>query len=243
MNFNDFELDITGLVPVQNAVEPVSNKLRKLTDTYSEYAKLVFLFDVSGSMAGSVDGGYCGSSLEINGKPVTPVSRIDLVKRMAKQEIDARYKKYPQSQTTVIRFGSHAETIFDGGTKNDLDAAMDQLNAHSHLSGGTDIMSGLRKAMQVSRENPSPVGIHHFIVVTDGADGGTYAIDEWIPALKASGVVLDYIHIGRDSSGNENLRQATKKLGGAYVVVDSVKAFEEKFLEAVNRPLMIEAGQ
>ncbi len=237
---NDFDtLDLTGmeLTSSQTNLTPVSNQLRKLSDTIQEYAKLVFLIDVSGSMSSAV-GGY-DSATEYGDR----ISRMELVKKMAKQEIEARFKKFPDSHVAVVRFGSHAETVFDEGRLTDVPPALDKLNCHGHLAGGTDIMSSLRKAMTVCREHPSPVGVHHFIVVSDGGDGGTCVLPEWLPALKASGVVLDYIHVGDSSYHNEPLEKACVALHGEFVVVDSVAAFEEKFLAAVNRVLMIEAGQ
>src|SRR6185369_17990762 len=101
----------------------------------------------SGSMSSSV-----GSYDEATGDRI---SRMELVRKMAGQEIDARFKKYPASHVAVIRFGSHAETVFDEGRPEDVKPALDKLNCHGHLSGGTDIMSSIRKAMTVCREHPS----------------------------------------------------------------------------------------
>ena len=67
-----------------------------------------------------------------------------------------------------------------------------------------------------------------------GGDGGTYVLPEWVPVLKASGIVLDYIHIG-DAYVNEPLQNACKALGGEFVVVNNELDFTTKFVEAVHR--------
>ena len=64
------------------------------------------------------------------------------------------------------------------------------------------------------------------------------AISSWVPNLKASGIVLDYIHIGEEGCANAELRAACVALGGEYCVVNSEREFEAKFVEAVHRKLL-----
>jgi len=101
----------------------------------------------------------------------------------------------------------------------------------------TEIMSAIRAAVEVCRKRPSLVGIHHVIIMSDGCDGGTHVLPEWLPTLKASGVVLDYIHIG-DESVNDELKAACTALGGECVVVNSEKDFAERFAIACARPML-----
>ena len=228
MKLDELTPDFSGMEITVKRTEVVRNsKLQKLSDTYAEHAKLVFIFDVSGSMDSSIS--YdCKTGESGPGK-------MDLVKKLARQEIEKRYQKFPGSRVAVIQFGSRAETIFDDGAPDELWPALENLTAHGHLSYSTDILSGIRKAMEVCRAKPSRIGVHHFIIVGDGQDSGTYAIDSWLPALKASGVVLDYIHIGSEGSLNEPLQKACVALAGEFVTVDSEEAFEAKFIAAAER--------
>jgi hypothetical protein len=178
--------------------------------------------------------------MDFSKKQEQPPSRMDLMKRCAKSEIEKRFKKYPASRVAVIEFGSAAELAFDDGKPEQLWPVLNRMYEYGHLSSSTDIMGAIRAAVETCRAKPSVVGIHHVIITSDGCDGGTYAIESWIPMLKASGVVLDYIHIG-DMEGNEPLRKACEALGGEYVVVNSEKDFEERFAIASAR-LMLPSG-
>lgn len=167
-----------------------------------------------------------------------PPTRIDVVKQLAKQEIERRFARYPRSRIAVISFDSSPNTLFDDGTPDQLWPALEQLHAY----GGTDILAAIRMGMDVCRKAPSKVGIHHFIVVSDGEDHvADHNIGQWVPALKASGVVLDYIHIG-DYDANDGLKKACADLGGEFVVVSSVHDLEKKFIAAVGRKLLASAA-
>jgi Mg-chelatase subunit ChlD len=291
------------------------NGFRKLTDTYDEHAKLVFIFDVSGSMDSRIAKSYTdgwtwpvealcdirrkclAACTKVNnalfgGMPLDPAdealapmmdtergpmgefafsaitdeeleervvratlmdhfgievnwsrhgsasapTRLECVKKLAKQELEKRFAKYPQSQVSVVRFGSHAESLFNDGVAVDLWPVLDNLSIG--CGGGTDILAGIRKGMDTCRKASSQVGVHHFIIVSDGEDGEAgSAIGSWVPTLKASGICLDYIHIG-DSGVNTGLEAACKALGGECVVVTSIKDLEAKFIEAVGRLML-----
>ena len=228
MAFGNLNLKGTELT-VRKMEVAETPKLRKLGETYSEHAKLVFIFDISGSMSSGV-----GKYVEGEKLP----SRMELTKSVAKAQIEARFAKYPGSHVAVIQFGDGHDVLFDDGKPEELWPKLEEMDCHGRRSSSTDIMGAIRGAMTVCRKSPSPVGVHHFIMVGDGGDGGTRVIDSWIPALKASGVVLDYIHIGESHYANEDLQRACLALGGEFVAVDSAEAFQERFLTAMNRLLL-----
>jgi hypothetical protein len=208
-------------------------------------------------------------AVDFSKKLQQPPTRIDLVKKLAKQEIAGRFKKFPQSKVSVIPFSGHPVTLFDCQDPDNLWPALDLLSTtwsaylcHScgktydrntariacecggklkmeGSDGGTDILEAIREAMELCRKNPSPVGIHHIILVTDGEDFQAEAnIGGWVPSMKASGVVLDYIHIGEASQANKGLKDACAALGGEYVNVNTERELEEKFIAAVNRLML-----
>lgn len=334
MNLDSTEMDLGGgLVLHREAVETTAG-FKKVSDTYNEFAKLVFLFDVSGSMNSRIvtdahgetyinefiwpDGfipevgrktgeivqkvnalllagdpfylmqldavemeytklfnaergpmnefmfspvddddikarivkndliGFFQILPNIIKKHQEPPTRIGVVRKLAKQEIHRRFKKYPKSRVAVIPFSGCAAPLFDDGKEDQVDAAVDQLacqltikhanGSETYMDGSTHIMTAIAVAMQVCAEKPSDVGIHHFIVVSDGEDSSTYEIGSWIPNMKASGIVLDYIHIG-DSQPNDRLKAACVALGGECVTVNSEKELGTKFFQAATRML------
>lgn len=271
--------------------------VKKLTGVYDEHQKLVFLFDVSGSMGeyletsakdfewtdeviASVeeklrglialeadanlsrwsDGFDAVSALprDENGARIVTVdknavakayrffnlkptrrtpSRIELVKTLAKREIEARFDKYADSSVAVIPFGDNAKVSFDDGTRTEVSAVLERLRIGMDEvnENGTNILGALRVGVECCRKHPSSVGLHHFVLVSDGQDSNACEIKDWVPMLKASGVVIDYIHIGREGSANAAVQAACKELGGEFVVVNNVEDFETRFIQAVTR--------
>ena len=171
---------------------------------------------------------------QVTNRDTKAPTRMSVVKRLAKQEIVKRFQKFPKSRIAVIAFNDHPTVLFDDGASGELDAEVEKL----HASGGTNILEAIKQGMEVCRAKPSSVGIHHFLLVTDGEDpAADVIIRSWVPTLKASGVILDYIHIG-DSYVNQGLRDACAELGGEYVPVNSEDELEEKFMQALKRPLL-----
>jgi hypothetical protein len=322
MKLDDLNFTGTELTVRKSEVERTS-VLKKMNSMFDQFAKLVFLFDVSGSMSGHVAKSYekqylwtdailmgirnaaqnavidynttGGANLladdmevlkladdvrglngelmftpddddlkqrvvrhdlldlfkiypDFSGKVEKAPTRIELVKKLAKSELQSRFDKFPDSRIAVIPFGDQPAVMFDDGAPADLWPSLDRLQTSMYVNqpdgrsvacgGGTDILAGIRKAMDVCRANPSSVGIHHFIVVSDGEDSvAADNIGAWVPAMKASGIVLDYIHIG-DRNVNQGIADACKALGGDAVTVNSEKDFEEKFIQAVQRKLL-----
>jgi len=269
MNMNDVNFDMTNELATRKTEVQTNGKsvLKGLDGMYDEHARLLFLFDVSGSMTQGVP----------TEDLTKPLSRIDLVKKLAKQEIQKRFDKFPKSAVSVVPFSGRPVTLFDMQDPKNLWPALDGLNSPwsayicnacgrvenapngrwgnsnnapvcacnnkpmtlEWSDGGTDILAAIRKAMDLCRLKPSAVGIHHIILVTDGEDGNAaHTIGTWVPAMKASGVVLDYIHIGDASQANQGLVDACKQLGGEYVVVNSEKDFTTKFIAAVGRKML-----
>lgn len=179
----------------------------------------------------------------------TPPTRLEAVKRLAKQEIQNRINKYRDAKVAFVAFALQAELRYDSGLdvgfNDDNNQPMDFMTLLNDLEiglgGGTEILTAIRKAMDSCRKNPSSVGLHHFVLVSDGDDYAADAnIGSWVPSLKASGIVLDYIHIG-DHGMNQGIVEACKLLGGDSQKVDTLSALEEKFVEA-SRRLMLPPG-
>jgi hypothetical protein len=156
-------------------------------------------------------------------------TRMTIVKQLARIEVDRRLAKYPDALLAVIPFDSYARTVFNEGTPEQLHGVIEGLSAF----GGTSFLRALNAAMDACREKPSPVGIHHFVMVGDGEDHFP-DFPKWIPTLKTSGVVFDYIHIG-DGAPNCYFQEVCKATGGECVVVNCESDLRKKFEHASNR--------
>lgn len=228
----------TGLLTeVETKLIQMSDKLRGPNNTYTFTPK-----DDEDLAERVVRNDFIGHfEVEINWERHTdkPLKRIELVRSLAKSELENRFKKYPKSKVAVIPFGSFPDVMFNDGEPADLWPKLDELRiGWGNAGGGTDILNAISAAMDVCREKPSPVGIHHFIVVSDGEDGrADQALPSWLPSLQASGIVMDYIHIG-DDTRNAGLELVCKSTGGECVTVNNEKDLRAKFIEAVNRLML-----
>lgn len=177
------------------------------------------------------------------GRRQEPPSRMDLVKKLAKAEINARFRKFPNARVAVVAFGGNAHVMFDDGDPDMVDAEIDKLNENGMSpdgsysgklieNGNTNIMNAVSAGMDICRVKPSAVGVHHFILVTDGGAGTN--LRGWVPNMKASGVVLDYIHIG-DHYVNDDVKAACEATGGEFMVCNTEKDIAEKFTLAATR--------
>lgn len=257
--------------PMNDATQPNDTEYAALADAQQQPGLLTFNLkddeDLKERILRADKIAFFGISPDFAKKHQQPPTRIELVRKLAKQEIARRFEKFPNSQVSVIPFSGHPVTLFDCQQPNNLWPALETLNYPWRVSmcpscgkvdntgrlavcgcgtalksvgsdGSTDILAAIRRAVELCRAKPSSVGIHHVIVVTDGED---YAADNtiasWVPALKQSGVVLDYIHIG-DSGVNAGLKAACEALGGEYASVNCERELEEKFIAAVQRLML-----
>ena len=176
-----------------------------------------------------------------------PISRTDVVRKLAKREVLKRFDRFPEGKLSVIRFNDYAEVLFesevvskhDHGRIQEIREKLEEVfNSKLEGSGCTNYLEALRTGLESCRRFPSKVGLHHFIFVGDGEDGVCAAhIESWIPTLQASGVVLDYIHIG-ETTPNRGIVNTCIALGGQCVTVSSETEFEDRFVEAATRKLL-----
>ncbi len=317
MTLGNMPLNLKGTELSIKRTEVETTGLKNSSTMYNEHAKIVFMFDVSGSMGEKIAKTFTDQYLwtpellaairqelftefidpddpmpvvaptdeelkervvredlldhfhvlpAIGKKQTALSSRLDVVKKLAKQEIRARFAKHPKSRIAVIPFGSQPAVLFDDGAPEDLWPLLDKLSCYmtvggverveinkwsgktetyidggTQTGGGTDILAAIREAMDACRKRPSAVGIHHFILVSDGEDGSGYTIGTWVDSFKASGIVLDYIHIG-DGGINQGIANACKATGGNAVVVNTERDLETKFIAATTRLLAPPSG-
>ena len=116
--------------------------------------------------------------------------------------------------------------------------------------GGTRIAGAIPEGIGALRDNPSPVGWNHLVVVTDGED--YYAADlmeEHVALAKKCNTSVDVLLIVPDKrrlymAAEENLRELAKRTQGRLVTVQDADSMQKAFREVAHRPLLyLESGQ
>lgn len=166
-------------------------------------------------------------------------TKMNLVKTAVADLVDRRYEKFPDARVVLQTF--NFDSTIEAATHESIKTRLASLTAN----GGTNIYGAVVQALAYFEQYPSPVGLNHLIIVSDGEDWQAMQIKEdLLGRMKEQGVVLDYIYIkGKQGMTNESTQSAVakmftdlcKELGGDYVEVSSSSEFEKKLLAASTR--------
>lgn len=162
-------------------------------------------------------------------------SKMDLVKKAVKDLVDRRYTKYPDARVILMPFDAEANIV--AATWDDIKFKLQGLQPN----GGTNIFKAVKTALEYFEKYPSPVGLNHIVLVTDGDDWRAVEVETLLEKMVELGVVLDYIYIiANIAKGNETavakmFKKICKELRGDYVEVDSETMFEQKLFQASTR--------
>lgn len=166
-------------------------------------------------------------------------SKLGLVKKMAKKMVDERYQKYPDADVECMVFDTRVKFL-GSRTPDELLTSIEAIQ----LGGGTDIFGAVKTAIDLCKDQPSRIKLHHLVLVTDGADGGAKTLPDLLDSMKDEGVVLDFIWIRNPQEdmytmeAAKVIEQVVKATGGTYKEVSNAKEFETQFLEASTRKLL-----
>jgi hypothetical protein len=164
-------------------------------------------------------------------------SKMAVVRDLASSEIRKRIAKYNESDIRVITFDQNPHTK-GARTQSELVAAVSSMMP----AGGTDICAAVEAAMRLCKKAPSPVNLHHLVLISDGLDYGAVRVKSLIPEMKRLGVVFDYIYIKGTSENDEDitsvLKQVCEETGGEFVEVQKVKDLAQKFIAAAERKML-----
>jgi len=193
---------------------------------------------------------HFGCSLAAGGKE--GATKLDALKDLIKDAARKRFEKYPDSKISVVPFDYTPKIV----PVSDLEGAGLVLDT-MHASGGTNITQALMGIVKNCKKAPSPVNLHHIILVTDGEDMGVlYNKAEIINALKENGFVLDVISIYADfeilsgrgnycaeiaSEGKKALLEICESTGGTFTNAKTSGQMAALYLAASSR-LMLPPG-
>jgi Ca-activated chloride channel family protein len=165
-------------------------------------ANLVFLVDVSGSMA------------EPDKLPLVQAGLRLLVKELR-----------PQDRVALVVYAGAAGLVLPPtpGTKRaEILRAIDNLQAGGSTAGG----AGLRLAYQVARDNFQPEGNNRVILATDGdfnvGEQSDDAMERLITQERESGVFLTVLGVGQGNYQDKKMELLADKGNGNYAYLDNL---------------------
>ncbi|MCT8860219.1 VWA domain-containing protein [Shewanella xiamenensis] len=181
-------------------------------------SNLVFLLDVSGSMA-SPD----------------KLPLLQTALKMLTQQLDA------EDKVSIVVYAGAAGVVLDGAAGNDsqtLHYALEQLSA----GGSTNGAQGIQLAYQLAQKHFVKGGINRVILATDGDfNVGTSNLDELIDlvsAQKQQGIGLTTLGFGMGDYNDHLMEQLADKGNGQYAYIDSLNEARKVLVEQLSATLL-----
>ncbi|ASK68295.1 hypothetical protein CF168_05080 [Shewanella bicestrii] len=181
-------------------------------------SNLVFLLDVSGSMA-SPD----------------KLPLLQTALKMLTQQLDA------QDKVSIVVYAGAAGVVLDGAAGNDsqtLNYALEQLSA----GGSTNGAQGIQLAYQLAKKHFVEGGINRVILATDGDfNVGTTNLDELIDLVseqKQQGIGLTTLGFGMGDYNDQLMEQLADKGNGQYAYIDSINEARKVLVEQLSATLL-----
>jgi Ca-activated chloride channel homolog len=165
-------------------------------------SNMVFLIDVSGSMA--------------------PPTRLPLVKRSMRLLVE---QLRPQDRVAIVVYAGAAGLVLPstpGNEKERILDALERLEAGGSTAGG----AGLRLAYQVARENHLRGGNNRVILATDGdfnvGESSDGAMVRLIEEMRGQGTFLTVLGYGMGNLQDSKMQSLAQHGNGNYAYIDSL---------------------
>ena len=164
---------------------------------------LVFLIDVSGSMA--------------------DYNKLPLLKESLKTFV---YKMRPMDKIAIVTYAEDTGVKLNptsGNNKQEIIAAIDSLSA----GGSTYGSGGIQKAYEVAQANRQNGSVNRVILATDGDfNVGITSFSDLVNLIeekRKSGITLTTLGFGTGNYNEQNLEQLANKGNGNYFYIDSLE--------------------
>ncbi len=180
-------------------------------------ASLVFVIDVSGSMA--MD------------------NRLELVKRSLELLVE---QLRPTDQVAIVVYGTNARLVLDpvrGSAKGKILSAIYRLEPE----GVTNAEAGLRLGYRTATRAYLPGGINRIILLSDGvANMGETEADAILAEVQGyvdEGITLATIGFGMDNYNDTLMEQLADNGNGFYAYVDDIDEAQRLFIDEITGTL------
>jgi Ca-activated chloride channel family protein len=193
-------------------------KAREVAPSKRPNSNLVFLLDVSGSMA------------DRNKLPLVKESMMLLVNELTESD-----------RVAIVVYASDTSVFLpstSGDQKEKLRSAIERL----HASGSTNGASGIQLAYQTARNNFIPGGVNRVILATDGdfnvgiTNQGDLA--RLIEDKAKSGIFLSALGFGMGNYKDSTLEMLATKGRGNYAYIDNLNEARRVLVEQINATLV-----
>jgi len=180
-------------------------------------SNLVFLLDVSGSMA-STD----------------KLPLLQTALKLLTAQLSA------QDKVSIVVYAGAAGVVLDGASGNDtqtLTYALDQLSAGGSTNGG----QGITQAYQLAKKHFIPNGINRVILATDGDfNVGVTDFDDLIALIekeKEHGIGLTTLGFGLGNYNDQLMEQLADKGNGNYAYIDTLNEARKVLVDELSSTL------
>lgn len=170
---------------------------------------LVFLIDVSGSMA--------------------PENRLPLLKKSFRILVD---KLRPQDKVAIVVYAGAAGLVLPstpGNEKEKILSAIDRLNAGGSTAGG----EGIRLAYKIAEENFIPNANNRIILASDGdfnvGISSTSELERFIESKRDLGIYLTILGFGIGNYKDSRFETLSNKGNGNYFYIDNILEAKKVF--------------
>lgn len=180
-------------------------------------SNLVFLLDVSGSMA-SAD----------------KLPLLQTALKLLTAQLSA------QDKVSIVVYAGAAGVVLDGASGNDtqtLTYALEQLSAGGSTNGG----QGITQAYQLAKKHFIPNGINRVILATDGDfNVGVTDFDDLITLIekeKEHGIGLTTLGFGLGNYNDQLMEQLADKGNGNYAYIDTLNEARKVLVDELSSTL------
>ena len=196
----------------------VAIQAKKVTNEDRPNSNLVFLIDVSGSMADA--------------------NKLPLVKRTLGLLL-AQLR--PQDRVAIVVYAGAAGCVLPstgGDSKDQILASIDELQSGGSTNGG----QGIELAYKIAKENFIPGGVNRVVLCTDGDFNvgvtGTPALVSMMQEQAKSNVFLTCLGYGIGNYNDSMMEQVSNQGNGTYAMVDSEFEARRVMTEQLSGTLM-----
>jgi len=193
-------------------------KGREIAETERPASNLVFLIDISGSMA------------EPNKLPLLKASMCQLVEKLGEKD-----------KVSIVVYASSTGVALPptrGDQKERILKALDDLQAGGSTNGG----DGIRLAYKAATESFIPKGINRVILATDGDfNVGTTSESELVQLIeekRKSGVYLTVLGFGEGNLKDSTMKKLASHGNGNYAYIDSLREGRKVLVRELSGTLL-----